>query len=113
ILCTKRVFSLTELRLMELFLFGLCVAVASFFDYTDLSETHFMVQNPGSEGMLADQRALIWVLLIVAYGIFIPNTWRRCALSVGVMALMPLVVGAAGGLSNPNIPQGSLFWYLT
>src|SRR5262249_9221461 len=33
-----------------------------------------------------------WALIIIAYGIFIPNRWPRCALVVGVMALAPVVV---------------------
>src|SRR5262249_15054805 len=36
-----------------------------------------------------------WLLLIFTYGMFIPNTWRRAALVIGAMALVPdlLVVG--------------------
>lgn len=33
-----------------------------------------------------------WALLIIAYGIFIPNRWPRCALVVGLMALAPFVI---------------------
>ena len=29
-----------------------------------------------------------WALIIIAYGIFIPNRWLRCALVVGVMAAL-------------------------
>ena len=31
-----------------------------------------------------------WFMIIVIYGILIPNTWKRCALVVGVMALSPI-----------------------
>src|SRR5262249_41002447 len=36
-----------------------------------------------------------WLLLIFTYGMFIPNTWRRAACVIGVLALAPdlLVVG--------------------
>jgi len=33
-----------------------------------------------------------WFFVIVLYGMFIPNTWRRCALVVGCLALMPIVL---------------------
>ena len=33
-----------------------------------------------------------WFMIIVIYGILIPNTWKRCALVVGVMALSPITL---------------------
>jgi serine/threonine-protein kinase len=36
--------------------------------------------------------AFRWFLLIVLYGTFIPNTWKRSALVVGTLALTPLVL---------------------
>ena len=44
--------------------------------------------------LLASRQSLIWFALIVAYGMFIPNTWRRCAAVVGSMALTPLASNA-------------------
>ena len=44
--------------------------------------------------LLAGRQSLIWFGLIVAYGMFIPNTWRRCAAMVGTMALTPLASSA-------------------
>src|SRR5262249_8209777 len=35
---------------------------------------------------------LRWFVLIVLYGAFIPNTWKRCALIVGIMTLTPLAL---------------------
>src|SRR5262249_46725517 len=40
--------------------------------------------------------ALRWFLLIVLYGTFIPNTWRRCAAIVGSLALLPVILMIAG-----------------
>jgi serine/threonine-protein kinase len=40
--------------------------------------------------------ALRWFLLIVVYGTFIPNTWRRCATVVGSLALLPVALMVAG-----------------
>jgi serine/threonine-protein kinase len=36
--------------------------------------------------------AMRWFFLIVAYGVFIPNTWRRCAAIVGSAAALPVVL---------------------
>ena len=43
--------------------------------------------------------SLPWACLIVAYGVLIPNTWRRCVAVVGVMAVTPLVVSKLNGMS--------------
>ena len=44
-----------------------------------------------------------WFVLIVTYGLFIPNTRRRCAVVVGVLAGIPLAMAAAVGLTNPVV----------
>jgi len=38
--------------------------------------------------------SLMWSILILSYGTLIPNTWRRCAAVVGLMAVSPLVLFA-------------------
>jgi serine/threonine-protein kinase len=40
--------------------------------------------------------AFRWFFLIVLYGVFIPNTWQRCALVVGAIGLIPLALAAVG-----------------
>jgi serine/threonine-protein kinase len=35
-----------------------------------------------------------WAILIISYGLLIPNTWRRCAVVVAVMALWPMLLNA-------------------
>ncbi len=44
-----------------------------------------------------------WVILIIVYGILIPNTWRRCAVVVGVLALCPVVLNLTLGLRESGI----------
>src|SRR5262249_1586307 len=48
---------------------------------------------------LAYAVSMPWSILIILYGILIPNTWRRCAAVVGVMAVTPVVISAANGLA--------------
>jgi serine/threonine-protein kinase len=43
--------------------------------------------------------SLPWVFIILLYGIFIPNTWRRCAAVVGSAAVIPLLISITTGLS--------------
>src|SRR5262249_19235652 len=40
-----------------------------------------------------------WVMLIMVYGVLIPNTGRRCAAVVGVMALCPVVLNVVCGFT--------------
>jgi eukaryotic-like serine/threonine-protein kinase len=63
--------------------------------------------------LIASRQSLLWFALIVAYGIFIPNTWRRCATVVGVLAATPIVTAAIsnslfGGIS-PRLMTAYLF----
>ena len=44
--------------------------------------------------LAASRHSLIWFAVIVAYGTFIPNTWRRCAVAVGALAATPVVTAA-------------------
>src|SRR5262245_26260799 len=94
--------SLRWLRVMELTLFG---ASAAFFLWLQFAVFHngyvLRLANPdvpdSGERVLrlaAGGHSLRWFCLIVIYGVFIPNTWKRCALVVGLMALTPLVLTA-------------------
>ena len=42
-----------------------------------------------------ESASLRWFSLLVGYGALIPNTWRRCAIVVGILAATPLVFLAA------------------
>jgi eukaryotic-like serine/threonine-protein kinase len=42
-----------------------------------------------------------WLLLMFVYAMFIPNTWRRAAIVLGGIALLPLAVIAALGVLDP------------
>jgi serine/threonine-protein kinase len=97
VLWSRRPFSLDRLRALELTSFAMVAAVevwriwmswraGAAFDYVSRDTVGVM--------LLASRQSLTWFALIVAYGMFIPNTWRRCAAVVGLMALTPLVSSA-------------------
>jgi serine/threonine-protein kinase len=92
--------SVRQLRTIELLLFatafgywGFCHA--DFYPY-------FRLPSPpiwfGS--IMAHAISLPWVIIIFLYGMFIPNTWRRCAAVVGAAAVIPLVISYSTGISD-------------
>jgi serine/threonine-protein kinase len=116
-LWSRSAFSLHALRTAELGLFG---AHALFFGWLQF---HMFDQSPllpaVSSGLQADVMRLItissavrWFFLIVIYGVFIPNTWKRCAVVVGSGALLPLVLtplgAAVSGWFGPALHAGLL-----
>jgi eukaryotic-like serine/threonine-protein kinase len=47
---------------------------------------------PGAAGMLGRSLSFSWFVLLVAYGLLIPNTLRRCATVVGLIAAWPVLL---------------------
>jgi serine/threonine-protein kinase len=93
----RRPRSLGVLRAIELALFG---SIAGYFAVQQIAEfacgTPFGVKSHMGEEALVSVAAISsttrWFFLIVIYGVFIPNTWRRCALASAGLALVPLVL---------------------
>jgi hypothetical protein len=46
----------------------------------------------------ASSVSLQWLFILTLYGTFIPNTWRRCAAVVAVLAASQLILYAVWGL---------------
>jgi serine/threonine-protein kinase len=72
-------------------------------------------QQPSPRGRLAYRMcytmmvALQWFFILTLYGTFIPNTWRRCAGVVAVLAASPLVLFIVQGVwLRPLDP--TIFW---
>ncbi|MBM4068567.1 MAG: serine/threonine protein kinase [Planctomycetes bacterium] len=89
--------SLRRLRRLELTGFGIVTACFGWFIFDVFSRGllgRYAVL--GAEGMsvLADHISGPWFALLIMYGVFVPNTWRRCAALVGTMAAAPLAVSA-------------------
>ena len=95
--------SLRWLRFIELVFFGTAAAFFLWLQFIVFQNGKVLeLANPAvadsGERVLrlaAAGHALRWFSLIVIYGVFIPNTWRRCAIVVGLMALTPLVLTAS------------------
>jgi serine/threonine-protein kinase len=102
-LWSGRPLRLRTLRLCEIIPFGLPLAQVTWY-YVDLFwRDHFLFNtfraNEFYVSFLVSAFSLYYVAAIVAYGIFIPNTGRRCGAVVAGMALVPvaLMVGVILG----------------
>jgi serine/threonine-protein kinase len=62
---------------------------------------------------LARHPTIVWFMVIVGYGIFIPNTWRRCAAGTGIVVGAVLGMNLICGLRDETIPRPYLFSYMT
>jgi serine/threonine-protein kinase len=103
LLWTNYALSQRALRSIELLMFG---SMALYF-----ADIQFRVSYPGKamewapawttpEALAHVMRIantannMRWFFLIVLYGMFIPNTWKRCAIVVGCLAAIPLLLTA-------------------
>src|SRR5262245_18889235 len=109
ILWSKRPFSLLKLRGMELIVFGVPAAILLFIEFDWMRG--LQLASESDIGLYAMARAMTWGYLLIGYGIFIPNTWRRCAAVLVVLALLPLATSALGGLWNEAV-SGQTLRYL-
>ena len=55
--------------------------------------------------MESDSCLLRWGVFLVFYGFFVPNTWGRCALVGGGVAICPIAVAAGVGLWQGTLRQ--------
>jgi serine/threonine protein kinase len=106
----RRTLSLRWLRAVELLLFGsltVCFAWMQYdgFRHGTLIEPTDYWHEADSVRQAVSNTAVRWVLLIVVYGVFIPNTWRRCALIVSLIALAPLILTPVGASLHGQLPR--------
>lgn len=86
-LCRSCEASGRSLRFEEFLIFGSPAVFFFFFQYTLMRECavkEHLLPRPDAP----------WMLLMFTYSMFIPNTWRRAAVVVGMMAISPLILTA-------------------
>jgi len=91
------VISLAWLRVVELGVFGLPALFFLVFEY-------FATLAKGEKGFF-DFDAGVWLLLMFNYALFIPNTLRRAAVVIGLMALAPVVLLFAMLAAHPQLVE--------
>jgi serine/threonine-protein kinase len=105
---TRPSLSLPALRRIELVLFGLAAAFFAKHRFTSLTlGPEGVWEGPGHREMFVIQVVMInnalWNFTLICYGVFIPNTWRRCVAVVTGLALVPLAITLLGGLEQPMV----------
>jgi tRNA A-37 threonylcarbamoyl transferase component Bud32 len=112
ILWRREHLSLRSLRIIELVIFGSLAVFFAWMQYRDFNHGPLQEALGGEQGPLllrqsVGNSSMKWFFLIVLYGVFIPNTWRRCLLVSLVLALTPLILtplaASRGGLFQPEM----------
>jgi serine/threonine-protein kinase len=85
--------SLSYLRAIEIMLFGTICAEFSWIQWHEFHDP-LTWRLKDVSGIAASAASLGWFVIIVFYGTFIPNHWRRCAMVVSLIALCPLATAA-------------------
>ncbi|MBX7168270.1 MAG: serine/threonine protein kinase [Pirellulales bacterium] len=90
------------LRLFETAIFGL---PALYFVVMGEMRIRVCAQVNDHIGLIAavSELATPWLCLIMVYGMFIPNNWRRAAMVVVPMALLPLAILQVARWSDPTV----------
>ena len=100
--------SLRGLRSLELVLFGLAATDLVWLQCGSLFEA-WELRNaaPGHEAAILrlalGASSARWLLLLLAYGVVIPNTRRRGAVVLSSLMLMPLIIAAGAGLGHAGV----------
>ena len=76
--------SLRRLRVYEGVLLGVVMTYSAWEHYSSFFVTtawfpQYAERHPSEISVLARHPSITWLVIIVAYGTFIPNTGRRCA----------------------------------
>jgi tRNA A-37 threonylcarbamoyl transferase component Bud32 len=97
VLWQQKHLSLRPLRIIELVIFGSLAVFFAWMQYRDFNHGELQKALGGQDASLVLRHAvgnssMKWFFLIVLYGVFIPNSWRRCLLVSLVLALAPLIL---------------------
>jgi serine/threonine-protein kinase len=76
--------SVAQLHAFELAIFGTTVIFFA-------AVQHYATLFTAKQYDYADDPIGVWCILILVYGMFIPNTWRRAALVIGGFCLAPII----------------------
>jgi serine/threonine-protein kinase len=98
--------SVRELRIVEFGLFGMTAgffALLQFYIFCLERVCNIGAAPPEVVRLAIGSSAIRWFFLIVIYGVFIPNTWKRCALAAGLTALLPIGLTALSALDHERL----------
>ena len=115
-LSRKRTWRRPGLRILEVVIFGSVLLRITLGQGAFLASGQLVEMARAGDAdklyFLADRLIMPWFTLVVVYGVFVPNTWRRCALIAGSLLLVPLglTIGFAGfqGILASPLVEGPL-----
>jgi hypothetical protein len=116
LLASKQPLSVRQLRAIELVLVALFVLIGVWRQSSYLESAGYFAhfRDDVRLSVLASYHSLFWFAGLATYGLFVPNTWRRCAVVLGVIALGPFAVLAVDMIQPEGRLEGrSLVLYVT
>ena len=109
LLLTRRQMPIWQLRLAELLTFALpmtfLVAVQHFAILRRASELAQIAGIATCEAAQLTMPAGLCLFLVFTYALFVPNTWRRAAVVIGILAMTPVLVNLAIFCWYPQVRQ--------
>ena len=84
-LCRKCPITIRKLHLKEVVIFGMPAAFMVWIQYLDMT-TSAAAEEPLPNPVGA------WLMLIFTYAMFIPNSWRRAAVVIGLIGVLPILL---------------------
>src|SRR5262249_41854163 len=107
--------SVRPLRWLELGAFAVvaaCLAVLTWTFFAERMLTKYAAVGPEATMVLAFYVSARWFALLVIYGLFIPNSWRRCAVVVCALAAAPVVLCAVLAWSEETVAADARFTFV-
>jgi tRNA A-37 threonylcarbamoyl transferase component Bud32 len=101
LLWSRRPVSMAQLRLLELAMIGMLASKYAFTQYRSMLR-YSLGGDPMSAWLTMKNIVLITSILILTNGLYVPKSWRRVALVVGPLALLPFTVLLALWLRHPT-----------
>ncbi|MBL8848532.1 MAG: serine/threonine protein kinase [Planctomycetaceae bacterium] len=106
VLCRRHRPSLLALRIIEVVMF---VSPALLLVHMQSETARFaLTQDEESQGLRLIAFSVPWILMVMVYGLFIPNTWRRATAIIAMFAVGPLLTAAYASWRN-NVMLDALY----
>ncbi len=102
LLASRRPISLNGLRVVELVMVAMLASLGTFVQYQLM--LMYSVRDDTMMAQLTMKNCVLFTsILILTYGLYVPKNWRRAALVVVPLALLPFVTLVVLGLRQPEV----------
>lgn len=104
VLSSRQELTYQHFRWLEMAIFGLPVIFFVPYHYFCVLQ---QAEAKDAVGLVAVYKNVssYWFCLLVIYGLFVPNDWRRAAKAVTPMVILPVLVGVAARFADPLIAE--------